>query len=434
MRARKIVAMLHDRVSCPAEGGRHGFLANPANCVKENASRLHSMRHILKAIPSFRNIATVSTYSAGFMLVCICLLCGCSSKFSLQKDRLWRERQSPETLPAESRFNGKFDIVWEVDFGAKAIAPLAVGSDYIAVPTSRDKIRFFDLQSGRSAGRHRIKGSAQSGFLIVDSIAVAVSSPPRNRLVCRNMHNRDELWNGRVKDIAGGSITTGNRLIVSSGSDGVSCYDLTTGSVVWTFVTEGLCKAAPIVAGETVIQPTDKGIIVGIAMKDGSQQYELSMPSPIESPVVLGDKAYVADIAGNLTAFDPANGSVAWTSSVHEPTWSSPAVDGSHVVIATRTGKIIALDVLNGSILWDYSATDVFKAAPALCDGVVVVGTLTGKLISLGIDDGRKIDERQLDGPVAVAPVYEQGRLLVATNGGTLICFGTGSVLSGEGK
>ena len=49
-----------DSASCRAES-RHGILANTSNFLKDNASRLRSMRHAMKAFPSFRYFVTFST-------------------------------------------------------------------------------------------------------------------------------------------------------------------------------------------------------------------------------------------------------------------------------------------------------------------------------------------------------------------------------------
>jgi outer membrane protein assembly factor BamB len=376
------------------------------------------------------------------ILASFVLIGGCSSRFALKQGSNWTKNQTLEyminCIRTKGDFVGKFDLLWESEFDSKVIAPLNFGSGFVAVTGSKDKIRFFESGTSSPAGFMRVKGSAQSGFLIRDSLAVTVSSPPRNRLVCRNMRSGEELWKDRVKDIAGGSITSDNRLIVSSGAGGVSCYDLFDGTKIWSFETDGLCSAPPVVYGDFVIQPLDKGRIVGISVKDGSQQYEMTMPTSMASPVTVTEavyaKAYAVDIAGNLTAFSPSNGSIAWTTSLNEPTWSSPAADSAHVVVATRTGKVIALDNSNGEQLWEYSATDVFRASPTICDGFVVVGTLTGRLISLKGSDGSKVDEEPLDGPIAVDPVFRGGRLFVATNAGTLFCFGRNSTTDADGR
>jgi outer membrane protein assembly factor BamB len=63
-----------------------------------------------------------------------------------------------------------------------------------------------------------------------------------------------------------------------------------------------------------------------------------------------------------------------WTTSLHEPVWSSPIVTGGAVYVATDAGNVVSLDAASGAIRWKIHVGPSVRMTPALIDGTLFVG------------------------------------------------------------
>jgi outer membrane protein assembly factor BamB len=149
-----------------------------------------------------------------------------------------------------------------------------------------------------------------------------------------------------------------------------SCYDLTTGELVWRH-------------------------------KDAVRFYESNAGAgPRATPTLSNGRVYTFGATGVLNALDARNGSVVWSRNAatdthtETPMWgfaSSPLVVGDKVVVATA-GVLAAYDAGAGRPLWQGPAGHVGYSSPQLAtiDGVAQILLLNGDgAISVAPTDGK---------------------------------------------
>ncbi len=321
-------------------------------------------------------------------------------------------------------FSGKLRVIWQRKQNDKAIGPLTLSGGGLFYTGSRKKVKIFDPATGATLAQIKARGPAQSGAVRADSLLFYGVGPLRNELVGYNLHRGREIWETPIKDVSGGSILCKNRLIVSSSTDRIACFETSDGREVWSSELEGSAVAPPSLSGSTVYQPTDAGKVYALDADRGTKKFVATVGKPIVSAVAVGEKIWVTDIGGAVSALDTSDGRIGWRAELGGPIWSSPAVADGRVIAASSAGSIAAFDAGTGAELWRYEAVDVIRAAPIVVGQVALAATMSGKLISLSAVDGRLIDTLDVHGPVRIAPITDGKRVYVATDWGRLTCVG----------
>lgn len=160
------------------------------------------------------------------------------------------------------------------------------------------------------------------------------------------------------------------------------------------------------------------------------------------SPVIVGDVIYAASRAGDVYAFNKADGDTVWHSDIREEApslWSTitfetikPAkLSGgitaayNNLYMGTEDGEVIALSQETGDILWSTEVKGEVIAAPAAGDGWLAVNTASGQVVVLHPDTGEVRWTASTDVPAlslrgTASPVISNGGVLVGTATGKL--------------
>ena len=83
-------------------------------------------------------------------------------------------------------------------------------------------------------------------------------------------------------------------------------------------------------------------------------------------------------------ALDPASGEAIWTMDAQHRIDSSPVIAGERVYVATQGGDLLSLNLETGSSVWKFETGEGFSASPALANGFLVIGSLDGTLYGFG--------------------------------------------------
>ena len=81
------------------------------------------------------------------------------------------------------------------------------------MPTARERAHFFDIETGKNDGRISIKGNAQTGLVIIDSLAYYSEGYKENKIKCFNLHTQATTWEAPVKDVTGTPIIKEDRIL-----------------------------------------------------------------------------------------------------------------------------------------------------------------------------------------------------------------------------
>jgi len=236
-----------------------------------------------------------------------------------------------------------------------------VDSAITCTPVALNGVVYFATNDGRLYAVDRVDGSA------VWSQPVDVGGPVYSTLEAGNGTIYCTTLDGRVVGVDESasqtmSFDTGTELQASSPvfSNGTV---FVAGDVVYALDTNG-----------TVIWRSDQSSSAGYGGTVGS------------SPVVDTSRSniYVGSADGSVYAFDTANGTLSWETSIGNAVPSTPAIDGGgdQVVAATRGGDLVVLDLTNnGSEVDRVAIGSGTLSSPTADNGEVFIGTQGGDFV-----------------------------------------------------
>lgn len=105
-------------------------------------------------------------------------------------------------------------------------------------------------------------------------------------------------------------------------------------------------------------------------------------------PVGDGNRIYAASVDGNVSAYDPETGKLAWRQKLDTRLTAGPGVGDGMVVVAAADGFIIALNATDGSERWRSDVGGESTARPAISGSNVIVQTVDNRLRALSALDG----------------------------------------------
>ncbi len=358
-------------------------------------------------------------------------LTGCASRYRLKIDDMstvgWAcsNGSIARTGACDSgSFGGKLNLLWTKKTSGKPAGPLAVHHGSLVFPDTKKKIRFYDTETGRHAGRLKAKGIPQTGVAVGDSLAAFGLAPKRNSIRAYNLLTGKRLWETPIKDALAGPIIRDNRLYVSSGEGELAAIELSNGETIWEVRLERRTATSATLDGDILYQPVDGGRLYGLDARDGHILFEVELDGPVVSPVAVADRVYASNMLGQVFALDAENGSVIWQTELDGPIWTTPAVSGDRLFVGHSGGEIVALSRIDGEPVWSYEVGTVVRASVLVVGDFVVAGSMAGKLVVLRAEDGTLVDSTTIKGAIEFPPVTDGRRLFVATQAGKIACFG----------
>ncbi|MBN8627746.1 MAG: PQQ-binding-like beta-propeller repeat protein [Planctomycetes bacterium] len=168
----------------------------------------------------------------------------------------------------------------------------------------------------------------------------------------------------------------GKPLVLLQSTHQITAHDPRSGEEVWSYDGKLAEISSPVSRGDLVILPADG--LTAIRAGAGSANWEklwqesgLSTGSP--SAVLHGDRVYVLNRAGVLTAGDIATGKVLWKARVKGPYWATPVAVGEYLYLVNQDGAahVIKTSVEKGEIVSETEFGEQMLASPAYSDGAL---------------------------------------------------------------
>jgi len=193
---------------------------------------------------------------------------------------------------------------------------------------------------------------------------------------------------------------------------------------------------SPILAGDVVIltESTDKGVMVALSKKDGSEVWRQGQISAAwDTPLLLktgGHDELILSAAGSLFAFDPAKGTPLWKAKgIADYIVPSPvAADGVVYAIGGRNGQAVAVraggkdDVTATHTLWRVNKGSIVSS-PVYHDGYLYWAQENGeKVYCVDAKKGELVYASPLPPPNAwtyASPILGGGNLYYVARDGT---------------
>lgn len=105
----------------------------------------------------------------------------------------------------------------------------------------------------------------------------------------------------------------------------------------------------------------------------------------------------------------------------------APALDGDRLFMAEPDGQVTALDAKTGRELWSVDLDVPISGGPGANDGLLAVGTEEAELILLDAEDGSERWRKQVNSEVLSVPAIGRGRVICRTIDGRVSAFSTDS-------
>lgn len=174
-------------------------------------------------------------------------------------------------------------------------------------------------------------------------------------------------------------------------------YVGTYGNIVYGFKLEGLDKAKPT-PNWTFNKHADKGRFIG-------------------SPLVSGDKVYVASTDGNLYALGATDGALKWTFKARNSLWARPATDGKLIYQTGMDHYLYAVDASDGSKRWELDMGGPALGNVVLSDkGIIYTGTLNSEFLAIDSATQKVAWRKALAGNTWSAPLLHNDNLYFGTD------------------
>nr|VFJ44697.1 MAG: Beta-barrel assembly machine subunit BamB [Candidatus Kentron sp. DK]VFJ44868.1 MAG: Beta-barrel assembly machine subunit BamB [Candidatus Kentron sp. DK] len=117
----------------------------------------------------------------------------------------------------------------------------------------------------------------------------------------------------------------------------------------------------------------------------GAEDFRIAL-----TPVVQGERLFVAAPDGKVHAYDAKTGKPLWETDADVAITGGPGAGAGIVLVGSRDGEVVALTQGDGKILWKARVSSEVLTAPRAKDDVAVARTLDGKLFGLDRETGRR--------------------------------------------
>lgn len=106
----------------------------------------------------------------------------------------------------------------------------------------------------------------------------------------------------------------------------------------------------------------------------------------------------------------------AWTADTGAGIYSAPATDGNRVFVADDLGRLTAYSLGKGKRLWSFAAEKRIVGAPAVADGIVVFGSADKRIYGLQAKDGKLLWTVEAAAPVLGAAAIADGTAFIGAS------------------
>ncbi len=194
--------------------------------------------------------------------------------------------------------------------------------------------------------------------------------------------------------------------------------------VKWKAFVGGESYASPVIGPETVYVATKAGSVVALRLANGSERWRVHVGDYVaRTTPALSDKTVFVAAGYALLAIDAQTGLERWSVPLRFAGSCSPVVDGDRVFVATQEGHLSAFSTATGEEVWHYRNDNLLFGSPAVADGVVVIADEAGAATAIDAQSGRELWQRPVGGEAFTTPAIAGGVAYVATDAPSLVAF-----------
>lgn len=204
-----------------------------------------------------------------------------------------------------------------------------------------------------------------------------------NSLYCVSAKDGAVTWKVETEGYVHGTPAVADGHAISSGCDGyLRLVDIKTGKESLKMEIGGYVAASPAIRDGQAYFGTFENNVLAVSLEDSKVLWDYSHPDrsfAFYSSAAVTDKLTIIGGRDKMVhAIDRKTGKAVWTHSARARVDASPVVVGDRVYVADKGGILKALSLADGKVLWQFETGSGFSGSPAVADGRLVIGTEDG--------------------------------------------------------
>lgn len=194
-------------------------------------------------------------------------------------------------------------------------------------------------------------------------------------------------------------VTGSNRLVTAIGTD--------AGDLYWEKRLDGSVASAPVWRRDTlwIGEEIEDGKLYALRLRDGDDRWDRGLGRLAYTPLLDGNRLYVATEEGMAAAVYADEGDVLWRTRIPRGAASTPVVAEGQVLVPSRADTLYALEPASGTIVRRLGLPGGVSAPPALADGMLLLPTHQGDLVAVDAASFEVAWTTSLGAPILAAPV-----------------------------
>jgi outer membrane protein assembly factor BamB len=226
-----------------------------------------------------------------------------------------------------------------------------------------------------------------------------------------------------LKAIYAAPVVTDDAVYFGAWDGNVYALDRATGDCTWDFETDD-----PIIGGLTLDEDrlfaasTDGNLYV-LDAATGEELGRAHAGDVWSRPALAEGVLYVANVTGDLMAFDPDTLEQTWEApfGVSAGLLTDPTPFDGRVIVGGITEKLYAVDMASGQEQWAFAGAGNWFWGRPLVDGDVVYATnLDAHAYAIDLATGRALWSFKADWPIRPGPVVAEGVVVVVDDKGNV--------------
>ncbi|MBF0187872.1 MAG: outer membrane protein assembly factor BamB [Magnetococcales bacterium] len=286
------------------------------------------------------------------------------------------------------------DIIWRREIDDALIGGVGTDGTRVFAGTVEGDVIALDTADGSEVWRTALPASVASPLTVEDGRVIFVTLD--NRTYALDAKEGTKLWvhssvseNLVVMGAAKPTVAEG-RVFVGYSSGEVFALNLEDGSRLWsdnmtvlgarTELDRVQDVDAPLVVSERrVFAVNHQGSLIAFHPPTGVRIWEREM-SAVRQPLLDGDRLYVADIEGFITAVSAQDGIPLWRTRLSDALLSAPVMYGGHIMVFDSVGRHFAVDPTSGDVVGLSRLNDEVFADPLVAQESLFLWTNEGNL------------------------------------------------------
>ncbi len=293
-------------------------------------------------------------------------------------------------------------------------------------------------------------GQTSGGGLAVEGNTLYISVG-YGALVALDVANGATRWSQDLEASGTGTPTVwGDLIYLTAGDNRGWALNKANGRVEWQVDSPAsfrnvLGAPAPALTSKYAIFAFGSGEVRGVFRQGGLPRWNTSvvgsrpgrasglLSDVTSAPVVSGDRVFVGNQSGRLSALSVSSGERLWTArdGAIGPVW--PA--GDSIFAITDLNELVRMDASDGRRIWGVALPNFVKDrprrqsevyahyGPIIAGGRVIVASSDGVLRSFSPTDGALVGTAEIPGGATTAPVVAGGTLFLVSAKGELHAF-----------